>query len=90
MALKQYSVGLLACGIGMVSCAVMGLLTLLRPLAWVAPLVPILPLKHKELLESPVPILAGPLHSSVLVNLRVFIVCERAILTINEYLLENG
>ena len=90
MALKQYSVGLLAGGIGMVSCAVMGLLTLLRPLAWVAPLVPILPLKHKELLESPVPILAGPLHSPLPLNLRVFRYCKRAILTMSKYLLENG
>lgn len=33
---------------GMVTSAVLGLLALLRPLDWVAPLIPILPLKHKE------------------------------------------
>ena len=44
---------------GMVSCAVMGLLTLLRPLPWCCPLIPILPLRHVEVIESPVPLLAG-------------------------------
>lgn len=44
---------------GIVSCAVMGLLVLLRPLEWVAPLIPMLPLKLIDFIESPVPILAG-------------------------------
>ncbi len=44
---------------GMVSCAVMGLLALLRPLDWVAPLIPMLPLKLVDFVESPTPILAG-------------------------------
>lgn len=44
---------------GMVSCAVMGLLALLQPLDWVAPLIPILPYKHIDFIESPVPILCG-------------------------------
>lgn len=44
---------------GMVSCAVMGLLILLRPLDWVAPLIPMLPYKLLDFIESPVPILAG-------------------------------
>ena len=41
------------------SCAVMGLLALLQPLDWVAPLIPILPYKHIDFIESPVPILCG-------------------------------
>ena len=44
---------------GMVSCGVMGLLTLIHPLKWVAPLIPILPMKHFEFVESPVPLIAG-------------------------------
>jgi hypothetical protein len=44
---------------GLVSCGVMGLLTLLRPLTWVAPIIPVLPLKHLDFIESPVPIVAG-------------------------------
>ena len=44
---------------GIVSCAVMGLLSLLQPLSWVAPLIPILPIKNVDFVESPVPILAG-------------------------------
>jgi hypothetical protein len=44
---------------GMVSCAVMGLLVLLQPLDWVAPLIPMLPSKLIDFIESPVPILAG-------------------------------
>lgn len=44
---------------GLVSCGVMGLLALLRPLEWVAPLIPVLPVKHMEFVESPVPIVAG-------------------------------
>lgn len=44
---------------GLVSCGVMGLLSLLRPLQWVAPIIPVLPLKHLDFVESPVPIIAG-------------------------------
>ena len=44
---------------GTVSCAVMSILALLRPISWVAPLIPVLPLKYVEFVESPVPILAG-------------------------------
>jgi hypothetical protein len=44
---------------GMVSCAVMGLLVLLRPLEWVAPLIPMLPCKLIDFIDSPVPILVG-------------------------------
>jgi hypothetical protein len=43
----------------MVSCGVMGILSLIRPLSWVSPLIPILPYKHLDFLESPVPIVAG-------------------------------
>ena len=43
----------------MVSCVVMSLLALLQPLNWVAPLIPVLPLKYLDFVESPVPILAG-------------------------------
>lgn len=45
--------------VGMVSCAISGILSLISPLKWVAPLIPILPLKHFEFVESPVPLLAG-------------------------------
>lgn len=45
--------------IGMVSCAVTGLLLLLRPLEWVSPVIPILPWKMMDFVESPVPIVAG-------------------------------
>lgn len=44
---------------GLVSCGVMGLTSLLRPLSWVAPFIPVLPIKHLDFIESPVPILAG-------------------------------
>lgn len=44
---------------GLVSCGVMGLLSLLRPLSWVAPIIPVLPMKHLDFIESPVPIIAG-------------------------------
>lgn len=47
---------------GLVSCGVMGLLSLLRPMLWLAPLIPMLPLKHIDFVESPVPILAGLVH----------------------------
>ena len=49
---------------GMVSCAVLGLLSLIRPLLWLAPLIPMLPVKHIDFVESPVPILAGLIHDS--------------------------
>jgi hypothetical protein len=42
-----------------VSCAVIGLTSLLQPLKWVSPMIPIMPLKHIDFLESPVPIVAG-------------------------------
>jgi hypothetical protein len=42
-----------------VSCAVIGLTSLLKPLQWVSPMIPIMPLKHIEFLESPVPLVAG-------------------------------
>ena len=41
------------------SCAVIGLTSLLKPLQWVSPMIPIMPLKHIEFLESPVPLVAG-------------------------------
>ncbi len=44
---------------GIVSCAVIGLTALLRPLSWVAPIIPILPHKHIDFVESPVPIVVG-------------------------------
>lgn len=44
---------------GMVSCAVIGLLVLLRPLDWVSPVIPMLPIKLMDFVESPVPILVG-------------------------------
>lgn len=44
---------------GMVSCAVMGLLVLLRPLDWVSPVIPMLPIKLMDFIESPVPIMVG-------------------------------
>ena len=44
---------------GLVCTGVLGLLSLLRPLNWVAPLIPLLPQKHLEFIESPVPLLAG-------------------------------
>ena len=44
---------------GMVSCAVMGLLGLLRPFIWVNPVIPMLPSKLMDFIESPVPVLVG-------------------------------
>eukprot|EP01035_Chromulina_nebulosa_P019492 gene19492-25378_t len=44
---------------GIVSCSVLGLKSLLAPLAWAGPLIPVIPLKHAELIEAPVPLLAG-------------------------------
>ena len=42
-----------------VSCAVIGLTALLKPFQWVSPMIPILPIKHLDFIESPVPIIAG-------------------------------
>jgi hypothetical protein len=42
-----------------VSCAVIGLTALLKPFQWVSPMIPILPIKHIDFIESPVPIIAG-------------------------------
>jgi hypothetical protein len=44
---------------GMVSCGVMGLLALIYPLTWTNPLIPVLPMKLLDFVESPVPIIAG-------------------------------
>jgi hypothetical protein len=49
---------------GIVSGAVMGLLALLHPLSWVSPLIPLLPTKYLEFVESPVPLLTGILLGS--------------------------
>lgn len=51
---------------GKVSCAVFGLLALLSPLNWVAPILPIVPLKYLDFVESPVPILAGVIIDSII------------------------
>ena len=44
---------------GLVSSVVLGLLTLIRPLDWVSPVIPMLPVRLLEFIESPVPILVG-------------------------------
>ena len=44
---------------GMVSGSVIGLTSLLLPYQWSAPMIPILPLRHLDFLDSPVPLLAG-------------------------------
>jgi hypothetical protein len=44
---------------GIISSAVMGLMMLMGELKWVAPLIPVLPVKHIDFIESPVPIVAG-------------------------------
>jgi len=44
---------------GIVTSGVFGLLSLLRPLIWVSPIIPVLPTKYLDLIESPVPIIAG-------------------------------
>jgi hypothetical protein len=44
---------------GLVSSTIFGLLALIRPLDWVAPIIPMLPYKHIDFVESPVPIIAG-------------------------------
>lgn len=63
-----WALGLLMCEVklivigvdpAIVSCAVIGLTSLLKPLQWVNPMIPIMPLKHIEFLESPVPLVAG-------------------------------
>jgi hypothetical protein len=79
--LLTWAIGLLMCEAklivvgnepGLVSCAVMGLMGLLKPLTWVAPLIPILPLKHIDFIEAPVPIVAGVvLHGEAFSMLRV-------------------
>jgi DENN (AEX-3) domain len=49
----------------LVSAAVMGLQSLLRPLEWVAPAISILPHKLVEFLECPVPLMAGLVVESI-------------------------
>jgi hypothetical protein len=44
---------------GIVTSSIFGLLGLLRPLIWVSPIIPVLPTKYLDLVESPVPIIAG-------------------------------
>jgi hypothetical protein len=44
---------------GLVSSVVLGLLTLIKPFEWVSPVIPMLPIKLTEFIESPVPILVG-------------------------------
>ena len=44
---------------GIVSCAVIGLTALLRPLNWVSPIIPILSHKLIDFVESPTPIIVG-------------------------------
>lgn len=44
---------------GIVTSSVFGLLGLLRPMMWVSPIIPVLPIKYLDLVESPVPIIAG-------------------------------
>jgi hypothetical protein len=44
---------------GIVSTTILGLLSLIGDLKWVAPLIPILPIKNIDFIESPVPIMAG-------------------------------
>ena len=39
--------------------AVLGLVSLLQPMEWVAPLIPMLPDKLIDMIESPVPLIAG-------------------------------
>ena len=43
----------------LVTSTVLSLLLCVRPFEWVSPVIPILPLKWKEFVESPVPLLAG-------------------------------
>ena len=44
---------------GIVTSTILGLMTMLHPLKWVAPFIPLLPIKHIDFIESPVPIVAG-------------------------------
>ena len=74
---------------GKVSCAVFGLLALLSPLNWVAPLIPILPLKNLDFVESPVPILAGVIIDSNITPSFILKKCDSenaisAVLDVNE------
>jgi hypothetical protein len=61
---------------GMVSCGVMGILSLIRPMLWLAPLIPMLPVKHIDFVESPVPILAGLVYDPSDVNRHKFSATE--------------
>jgi hypothetical protein len=44
---------------GLISCVVLGLLTLLKPFDWISPVIPLLPNKLSEFTEAPVPIMVG-------------------------------
>jgi hypothetical protein len=44
---------------GLISCVVLGLLTLLKPFDWISPVIPLLPNKLSEFIEAPVPIMVG-------------------------------
>lgn len=44
---------------GMITSLVLGVLVLLRPLEWISPIIPLLPSKLLDFVESPVPIVAG-------------------------------
>lgn len=59
LALCEAKIIVVGTEVGMISSAIAGLLALIHPLKWVAPLIPILPLKHFEFVESPVPLIAG-------------------------------
>jgi hypothetical protein len=61
---------------GMVSCGVMGILSLIQPMSWLAPLIPMLPLKHIDFVESPVPILAGLVYDQQDVNRNKYCAAE--------------
>lgn len=86
------TIGLLMCEVkviivgfepGLISCAVFGLLELIKPLNWLTPMIPILPKKYLDFVESPVPILAGlvidefVLKDEVASKLDVFDVAKR-------------
>ena len=49
---------------GIVTSGVFALLGLLRPMIWVSPIIPVLPAKYLDLIESPVPIIAGVVTDS--------------------------
>jgi hypothetical protein len=50
----------------MVSCAVLSLTSLLKPIQWVSPCIPILPMKHIDFIDAPVPIVAGTIYIYIL------------------------